>query len=304
LSHDSSLKISKTGVDRDKKLIAWNGVSLHVPTAWEVRVSGQRHLVFEKDFQPQLQIRWEKLANHSPRYLQKRLSQFASQMGSIIPEEFFPTEFEKLKKNFGLVTAFQDESGIVKGGICFCPACSTLILFQVLSTEPAILREVSLCLSALSCHNRSDILWRVQDFSLTLPISFILKDYTFGAGLTRLSFCSSDLFLQTCTLGPADTRLSLQPLMEIFIILTGISDLELTIGEDNSSCEGYRSPTIPEQIIFRLRREKPFIRAKIWHDTVSNRLLAVVLSSNRPIHMTTTHKICNQYEIVQKENNL
>jgi hypothetical protein len=110
--------------------------------------------------------------------------------------------------------------------------------------------------------------------------------------------------LQTCILGPADTRLSRQPLVEIFIILAGIPDLDLVIGEDNNSCEGYRSPTIAKQISFRLRREKPFISAKIWHDTVSNRLLTVMLSSNRPIPMTTTNKICSQYEIVQKKNSL
>lgn len=301
---DSSFKISQAGAAQDKKLIAWSGLCLHVPTTWEVRVSGQRHLVFEKDFQPQLQIRWEKLANHTPRYLKKRLSKFANQMGSIIPEESFPAEFDQLQKKFGLVTGFQDEHGMVKGGICFCPDCHTLVLFQVLSTESAILKRISLCLATLSCHNHSDTLWRVQDFSLTLPVSFILKDYTFGAGLSRLSFCSSDLFLQTCILGPADTRLNQQPLVEIFLILAGIPDLDLVIGEDNNSCEGYRSPTIAKQISFRLRREKPFISAKIWHDIVSNRLLTVILSSNRPIPMTTTNKICSQYEIVQKKNSL
>ncbi|MCP4343849.1 MAG: hypothetical protein GY799_34485 [Desulfobulbaceae bacterium] len=304
MSLDSPFKIFQTDVAQGKKLIAWNGVCLHVPTAWEVRVSGQRHLVFENHFQPQLQIRWEKLANHTPRYLQKRLSKFASQMGSIIPEESFPVEFDQLQKKFGLVTGFQDEHGMVKGGICFCPDCHTLVLFQVLSTESAILKRISLCLATLSCHNHSGTLWRVQDFSLALPVSFILKDYTFGAGLTRLSFYSSDLFLQTCTLGPADTRLSQQPIVEIFIILTGIPDLDLVIGEDNNSCEGYRSPTIAKQISFRLRREKPFISAKIWHDTLSNRLLTVILSSNRPIPKATTNKICSQYEIVQKKNSL
>lgn len=302
MSPDSSFNITPAGTGQGNRLIAWNGVRLHIPTAWEVRVSGQRHLVFEKDFQPQLQIRWEKLVQHTPRYLQKRLSKFASQLGSIIPDNLFPTEFEQLKDNFGLVTCFQDERGMVKGGICLCPDCHTLVLFQMLSTDPAILREVSLCLTAFSCHDHSEILWSVQDFSLCLPVSFILKDYTFGAGLTRFSFCSSDLFLQTCTLGPADIRLSRQPLVEIFITLTGTPDLELVLGEDNTSCEGYRTPTIPKQIFYRLRREKPFIRAKIWHDTVSNRILAVVLSSNRPIPMTTTHKICSHYEIVQKKN--
>jgi hypothetical protein len=298
LSLDSSFKTSQEGIGKENRSIAWDGIRLHIPAPWDVRVSGQRHLVFEKDFQPQLQIRWEKLVSTTPRYLQKKLSHFASQMGSIIPENSFPTEFEPIRNNFSLVTCFKNDHGIVQGGICLCHECHTLVLFQILSTTPVILKEVSLCLTALSCHNNSDILWRVQDFSLTLPLSFVLKDYTFAAGLTRLSFSSSNLLLQTCTLGPADTRLSRQSLDEILIILTGIPDLEISIDEDNNSCEGYRSPTIAKQIVIRLRREKSFVRAKIWHDTMRNRLLAVVLSSNRPIPKTTTNKICSEYEIV------
>ena len=137
------------------------------------------------------------------------------------------------------------------------------------------------CLTTLSCPSHSGSLWCIQDFSLAIPVSFTLKDYTFGAGLTRLSFTSADLFLQTCKLGPADKRLAQQSLAEILITLSDADDLDI-LTEENNSCSGYRNPTIPRQILFRLRRQKPFIRAKIWHDTENNRLLAVVLSSQPP----------------------
>ncbi len=264
-------------------------------------MSGQRYLIFEKDFQPQLQIRWENSVRQPSHYIHERLSQFAGPKGSIIPEDSFPLELLQFRKNFDVVACYR-EASTVKGGICFCSSCQTLILFQLLCTDPALLQEVGDCLATLSCHNHLEILWRIQDFSLTLPRSFILKDYTFGAGLTRLSFYSSDLFLQTCKLGPADSRLRLQSLMSILTTLTDASDLKIVMGEDNNSCAGQRSPSILKQIFFRLRRDKPFIVSKIWHDTMSNRLLAVVLSSNRPIPQTTIHKICSQYEIVHEES--
>lgn len=290
------------GPDKANRLIAWNGVNLHIPADWDARVSGPRHLVFEKDFQPQLQIRWESSAYQTNLDLKKRLSQFAGQGGTIISADLFPSELKQFRDSFGQVTCYKEETGMVKGGICLCADCHTLILFQLLSTDPAILQEVSDCLGTLSCHNHSEVQWRIQDFSLVVPFSFILKDYTFGAGLTRLSFFDSNLLLQTCKLGPADTRLSRQSLVDIINTLADVTDLEIVTGKDNNSCEGHRSPTIPKQILFRLRKEKPFVRAKIWHDTVNNRLLAVVLSSNRPIPLTTTHKICSQYEIVQEES--
>ncbi len=303
-----TIKTKPAGRGTGHRLIAWNGILLHIPHAWDARVSGQRHLIFEKDFQPQLQIRWEKSNHRTPRDLQKKLSQFSGQLGTAIQQDRFPEKLQRLKDIFGLVTCYQEESGMITGGLCLCADCHTLVLFQLLSADPALLEEVCDCLATLSCHTPSEgpseILWRIQDFSITVPASFVLQNYTFGAGLTRLSFYSADLLLQTCTLGPADSRLSQQSLREILVTLTDSPNLEIAAGEDDNSCEGYRSPTIPKQVLFRLHREKPFISSKIWHDTVSNRILAVILSSNRPIPLTTTHKICRQYEIVQKKNNL
>jgi hypothetical protein len=286
--------------DKEKRIIAWNGVQLYIPSEWEARVSGHRHLVFEKDFQPQLQIRWEKPAQQSSDYLQKRSLHFAEQMGSIIPDKEIPPQFQQVKDIFGRLTCYRNENGMFEGGILVCTDHHTLVLFQFFSAEPKLLTEVNDCLSRLSClnHTARRMLWRIQDFSLTLPDSYILKDYTFGAGLTRLSFFKAELFLQICKLGPADTRLHDQSLEKILITLADTTNLELIPGEGDDSFEGFRTPTIPQQLLYRLRREKPFIRAKIWHDTAHNRLLAVVLSSNRPIPPTTLHEICRQYAIL------
>jgi hypothetical protein len=286
--------------DKEKRLIAWNGVQLYIPADWEARVSGHRHLVFEKDFQPQLQIRWEKPAQQSSDYLQKRSLHFAEQMGSIISDKEVPPQFQQVKDIFGRVTCYRNASGMLEGGILVCTDHHTLVLFQIFSPEPKLLVEVTDCLSKLSCRNHTEtgMFWRIQDFSLTLPDSYILKDYTFGAGLTRLSFFKPELFLQICKLGPADSRLHDQSLEKILITLADTPDLELLPCEGGDSFEGFRTPTIPQQLLFRLRREKPFVRTKIWHDTANNRLLAVVLTSNRPIPPATLHEICRQYAIL------
>ena len=286
---------------KNNRHIAWNGVCLDIPFAWDARVSGQRQLIFEKDFEPQLQIRWEKVGKDTPKALRRRLQQFAVQLGPLVEEDNFPVELQPIKDTFDLVTCFQKESGKIAGGIFLCPDGHTLLLFQLLAHDPTLLQEMNSCLTTLSCPSHSGSLWCIQDFSLTIPVSFTLKDYTFGAGLTRLSFTSSDLFLQTCKLGPADRRLEQQSLVEILSTLSDDKDLAIITEADNS-CSGYRNPTIPRQILFRLRRQKPFIRAKIWHDAGKNRLLAVVLSSNRPIPIAAIQNICSRYEIVQKEN--
>lgn len=288
------------------RLIGWNGVQLHTPRDWEVRVSGPRHLIFEKDFQPQLQIRWEKPAQNKPSALQQRATHFAARMGRIIEENEFPPAWRRLKDFFRMVTCYKGASGMLEGGIFLGTDDHTLVLFQLFPADPssasgpdqALLAEIRDSLGTIVCRNDTENLWRMQDFSLFLPMSYKLQDYTFAAGLTRMSFTKADLFIQTCKLGPADSRLAQQSLKEILITLADTADLEIITDEDNTTCEGYRNPTIGKQVLLRLRREKSFIRAKIWHEIAGNRLLAVVLFSNRPIPLTTIHDICRQYEII------
>ncbi len=288
---------------KNKRLIAWNGVRLQIPTDWDARVAGKRHLVFEKDFQLQLQIRWEKPSRVIPSSFQERSKRIAEQLGSIIQAEQLPLELQKLHDVFGPVTCYRGESGLLEGGVFCCNDHRTPVFFQLSLPNPALVAEVSNCLTTFACcDDDRETLWRIQDLSLSLPGSYILNDYTFGAGLTRISFSNSTLLLQTCKLGPADSRLSRQSLEKILITLAGSSGLEPVTAKGNVCCEAHRNPSISGQLLFRLRREKPFIRSKLWHDAVNNRLLAVMLSSNRPIALKTLYKICGQYEIIPEEN--
>lgn len=298
--HTVQKKLEKNG-----RLIGWNGLQLHIPHNWEVRVSGLCHLIFEKDFQPQLQIRWEKPVQSTLRALHERASHFASRMGSILDENDLPPAWKQLKDIFLLATCYKGARGMLEGGIFLCIDGRTLVLFQLFPPGPTTrtevyndaIVEIRDCLTTIKCRNDPDTVWRMQDFALALPVSYTLQDYTFAAGLTRMSFTNDGLFMQICKLGPADSRLAQQSLKEILITLSGTSDLITTTIEGNISCEGYRNPTIGGQILLRLRREKSFIRAKIWHEVAGNRLLAVVISSNRPIPVAIIHDICRQYEI-------
>ncbi len=300
------LHAGQTAPAKANRFIGWNGVQLHIPDNWEVRVSGLRHLIFEKDFQPQLQVRWEEPAQSKPSALQKRATHFASRMGRIIEENNFPPAWRQLRDVFRLVTCYEGASGMLEGGIFLGTDDHTLVLFQLFlpdrSSAPgpdqALFAEIRDSLTTIVCRDDAENLWRMQDFSLTLPDSYKLQDYTFAAGLTRMSFTKADLFMQTCKLGPADSRLVQQSLKEILLTLVGTADLQTITDEDNTSCEGFRNPTIGKQVLLRLRREKSFIRAKIWHEIAGNRLLAVVLVSNRPIPLTTIHDICRHYAII------
>lgn len=275
--------------------VAWNGLQLKIPKNWDLRIGGHRNLIFEKNLQPQWQLRWAEGSRGSSKAVEAGLPALTDKLGSPMREP--PAAWRRLKRTFNHLTCYQHENGNLGGGACICPQCSTILSFQLLTDDPEVVGLAAESFASLSCHSGRQTVWRMQDFSLVTPPSFTLTDYTFGAGLTRLSFRQADLILHTCRLASADERLTSQTLEEILLILADVVEFDLTRNDDFTS-QGYRRPSISRQIMLRLRREKPFVWAKLWHDSNSNRLLGVVLQSNRPIPDTTATTICESYEIV------
>ena len=118
---------------KNNRHIAWNGVRLDIPCAWDARVSGQRHLIFEKDFEPQLQIRWEKVEKNARELCGGDYSNLPVRWVPSSQKTIFLLELQPLKDTFDLVACFQKESGKIAGGIFLCPDGHTLLLFQLLS---------------------------------------------------------------------------------------------------------------------------------------------------------------------------
>ncbi len=295
--------VIKTSEERNSKRIAWNNLQMHVPRTWDVRVIGPCHLVFEYDFQPLMQIRRQQSVCRSLRTLDKRINRWAAELGAVRSAGTLPDDLQGLADNFDRINCFYKADGTIAGGICLCPDCGKLILFHILATDPARVQEVRVALATLWCGRHAEDIWRIQDFSLFLPPGYTLLDYTFAAGLTRLSFSGGDHLLQTCTLGPADIRLQRQSLQEILTTLSDSPQLQVVNAANTTNtnyCEGINNPSIGQQIAMRLRRKKPFIQAAIRHDTTSNRLLAAVFSAKRPLAPTAAHDILHLYEIIQE----
>ncbi|MCP3887408.1 MAG: hypothetical protein GY702_00845 [Desulfobulbaceae bacterium] len=277
------------------KTVAWNSIELRVPKEWEVIVSGIRHLVFEYDFNPLLQIRWEQVGRLKKSEILKRSSRFWKNRPNSTPSPF-PTELSSSAANFTFSQFFSKEEEIPASGIYYCDKCTTLIVFQLLTGKEQLLETIGKTLASLRYQKNPVVSWCIQDFSLTTHPSLTLKDYTFRAGLTRLAFHGNSYTMQICKLAPADKRLQQQGLTDILQTLTGAANLHLV--EAATSCTGSRSPGIGKQILYRLKRESPFISSKIWLDKDHNRILAVVLSSSAVIPEATLEEQCRNYAII------
>jgi hypothetical protein len=257
--------------------------------------------VFEEDFQPCLQLRWQKKAKATDEDLRRLAAGLAGPAGSVGLGAGLAGPWPSVDQHYRLFLSLQAGDQHLAGGVCFCRTCHTLLQFQVFHPNHRSRLEVGRWLATLSCHGERESLWRIQDFSLVTPAAFALTDFKFAAGLTRLSFVEHDLRLETCKLAPADIRLQSHSLAEILLTLCGAGDLVTWQEKGGDSCQAIRTPGIAGRVLLRLRRQRPFLRALVRHNAAANRILAVILSANRPIPPELFFSLCNRYEIVQEE---
>lgn len=277
--------------------LAWNGLRLSIPARWEARVTGACHLVFEEAFQPLLQLRWYKVSGDSPRESLGLAAALAKQEEPLGRARDCSPVWRRLESRFHIHAFAPGRDGIPAGGAFSCPECHSVFHFQLFPDSKGD-EQIPQCLTTLSCHGHDDDLWRIQDFSLSLPPGFNLVDYSFAAGLTRLSFAAGKVRLTAGRLAPAADRLNNQTLARMLRMLTGIAELQIRKTGDQLACEGYREPGWIDRLRLRLRGDRPFVRARIRHDPARDRLLSLVLSGMRPLPAGLLREIAEGYELV------
>jgi hypothetical protein len=289
--------VNKTPASR-RRPIAWNGIRLEVPVHWEAIVSGLGHLVFEDDFNPVFHIRWNRLNGLDPKKWQQKSDLWWQQLGVNSQPAALPVELSPLAETFTHVSYYEGSQPFASGGICYCKSCHTLVFFQQQSRKDLQWHDTAEALNSLGCHDCGDSLWCIQDISLHLPASHVLQDYSFKAGLTRMSFTTDRCNLQFCRLSQAQSRLAVQSLPQILQTLAGTTDLELSSASDSTVCSGQRTPSIIGQVLFRMRKEKPFLQAKIWRLPEHDRLLAYIASSTHPLAPADLGSYYENFKIV------
>jgi len=263
--------------------IGWNGLRLTSPRDWEVIVSNPEHLLFEEDFEPVLQIRWKNIGVLTEKSWSKKSREWWDNLDLTSREAALPLELQALNDIFTHVRYFRGKGPMESGGVCYCSHCNTVIIFQQLSGTSSRLTKLSQTLTSICCHGFDETLWQIQDFSLKTPLGVQLTDYSFKAGLSRLSFSANNYSLQICRLGQATTRLATESLKNSLLTLAGTRELQVEMSSGDTQCHASRCPGLGKQVLLRMRKEKPFMEARIWKVVEHDRLLACVFSSTRPL---------------------
>ena len=283
-----------------KQTIGWNGITLRCPGQWETTISEVKHLVFEEDFKPVFELRWQQEKRHNTRSIKATLQKIAEETGLLILNAL-PPHWQTLEERYGLKLLADPKSKELKAAVMICKECGTTLLLYFFQ-NPALRHRLELrqVIESISCHkqNKKDLtLWSIQDFKILLPDNFILSGYNFGAGLTRLSFINSGMTMHLCRLAGASQRLEKESMLNLMNLL---GDLE--IGEEDAqylkeSVIHHSSPSIFQQIRSRVKRKAPFHHVILRHHPEYDRLSGLFFFDKKPIPETLSRSIIKSYEI-------
>ena len=280
--------------------IGWNSISLSCPPEWETIVTGDTHLLFEKDFQPVFELRWQKEKKQKKKSIEASLNKIAEETGLLV-QDSLPPHWKKLKETYALKLLADNDSRELKAAILICKECETTLLlyfFYDLATKHHV--DLTKVLSSISCHNDVDVenfQWAVQDFRILLPKRFNLSGHNFGAGLTRISFTDSTLTMHLCRLAGASQRLQESPLTTLMTLLGDLDIDEQEILQQELSVSHCSYPSIFRQIRFRVKRKAPFHWASLRHHPEHDRLSGLFFFDKKPISEELIQTIMDSYEI-------
>ncbi len=283
--------------------IGWNAITLSCPMEWEAIVSGDTHLLFEKDFQPVLELRWHEEKRHNKRSIDATLLKIAGETGLPILD-LLPPHWNKLSKTYAVKLLTGNDTQEVTAAILICKSCgTTLLLYFFCPPSTKNQSEIAQFLSSICCHtenNTPNKLWAVQDFRIRIPTSFRLTGHNFGAGLTRISFTDSDssLNMHLCRLAGASQRLKASSMATLLNLLGDVALEEEEVLHLENTVSHCSTPSLVQQIRIRLKRKQPFHQIILRHHPEQDRLSGLFFFDKKPIPEETTQPILESYEIV------
>ena len=289
-----------TPIDTNWRSVGWNTITLSCPAQWETIVTDATHLLFEENFNPVFELRWQEEKRHSPKSITDTLRKIAEETGLLV-QESLPPHWQKLTKQYALRLLADTESREIKAAIMICKECGTTLLLYFFETPTAKHQwDLTRVVSSITCHQHTDgdtTLWEIQDFKISLPESFTLNGHNFGAGLTRISFTDSGLTMHLCRLAGASQRLQSSSMLTLMNLLGNLNIPEEDIQKDATSVSHCSYPSIFRQIQSRIKREQPFHWVTLRHHPEQDRLSGLFFFDKKPIPDTLITTILDSYEI-------
>jgi len=281
------------------RTIGWNRITLRCPEQWDTIISGDTHLLFEEDFKPVLEIRWQRKEKHTKQAAGSVLRTLARESELQVMDSL-PVSWEQLQATFNIKLLRAPGRREPKAALLTCNTCETTFLlyfFDDYATRHN--RKLTEVISSIRCHRHKEqeILWSLQDFRVFLPASFTLASHSFAAGLTRLTFTDRSLTMHLCRLASASQRMQKSTLTTLMTLLGDIVIPEEEILMTERSVSHCSYPSITTQILSRFKRKSPFHYVVLRHHPKFDRLSGLFFFDKKPLPEELLTTILNSYEI-------
>ncbi len=282
------------------KETGWNGLAFQCPRNWDTIVSGDNHLLFEDNFQPVLEMRWNR-GKEDTTNTEKTILRNLKKDNALFPAKSIPASWQSITDRYSVHLLLKATDEAPSAALLCCRNCGVTILITFFETLPAAHPNIATLFSTLCCHDSADnkTLWAIQDFRLVLSDSYQLTSYNFGAGLTRLTFNKRSLILHICRLAPASQRLQKMDLAELLMVLGDIVVAKETITQTKNMVSHASHPPIYKQILLRMKRKLPFHEMRLRHHPECDRLTGIFLFDKKPIPRESVSPILTHYEIFE-----
>lgn len=280
--------------------IAWNGVRLSAPAAWEAAEIGPRYLLLADQGEPAMEIKWERVkGGFSHRTTLRRLR---SRYGNTVHECPIPDEWKRPLGGF-TATGFswQAENRGGSGAILYCPACghATLIQFFRNFSTPGNMTSLRV-LASFQDHSLDDHMrWSIFDIRARIPAEFRLVRYRFEAGRFEMHFGSKGKQVELYRWGPASVLLGHGDLFAFAAKMIRIQSGEwrpLTwAGHTAVQWEKPASVGLWIRCRERVMGKPHFQWFRLWHLLEENRLFGVSAKGDKPFQVESLDRICAEY---------
>ena len=290
--------------------VAWNGISMRVPSQWEVSSLTKSYLQLDDGIGPVLELKWQQVKGVFSH--QNHLKKLARHSRSV-PELNFqqtslPEEWRQALRHFD-TQYFEWQGGEVngRGVVLYCPASKQASLLQFYQQQGFKGSEVQLgVLDSFRDQCGQDMVrWSLFGLSALMPKSFELIRYRFEPGRYQLEFKGHQERLELNRWGPADLLMKKSDLRHWFEKRCKELDWCRSAGILESNYDGRPalygksrgSNSLPVRLWARISRKLPQVWLRIWHLSSRNQILGVAARGLKPLDEYLLEEICRNYDM-------
>jgi hypothetical protein len=290
--------------------VAWNGISMRVPSQWEVSSLTKSYLQLDDGIGPVFELKWQQVRGvFSHQEHLKKLARHSRSVPELhFQQNFLPDEWRQALRHFE-TQYFEWQGGEIngKGVVLYCPASKQASLLQFYQQRGLKDSEVHLgVLDSFRDQCEQDMVrWSLFGLNALMPKSFELIRYRFEPGRYQLEFNGHQKRVELNRWGPADLLLKKSDLRHWFE--KRCKELDWCRSADilESNYDGRPalygksrgSNSVPVRLWARISRKLPQVWLRIWHLSSRNQILGVVARGLKPLDDYLLEEICRNYDM-------